>query len=1020
MRHNETAYPEPLASNEHELLLQRPRYSIRGAPKPVGFGLSGGGIRSATFCLGVFQALANLGLLINIDYVSSVSGGSYFASFYGRLFTRSDVDRIGQVAQILTSNESEPADGGANHWMRKVFRWLRENGRYLSPHGAGDLLLDLAVVLRNLVSLQIIMALFILIAMLLLQFIRALFQRFARGEVWHTYYQIFYRTLPFRSAVWWSPYTLLAFALLVLTALPAGWAYWLLSNQREGETSGWGFFKLRLWIPPVAILAGSVWLAWSKELCLGEFALTVIAGLVSLTTLALALFYTWRALRETHRHPADKCSGQLNLGPSDIAGNLLSSLLKLALVAGFSVLGFSLIDTFGQTAYAGGLNWKWLVPLVGPLALAASLAPFIQWIVANLGAKLGNKAVSIPVGLIAGVGAAMLIIPIVILLDCLSHAIAYERHTPVSPPELLRGGWAQRRSTIEITSAGWHLSLLCPEPASLANPQSGLRDLGADLLAKPGPAVNQIRAVPSKQKPKCDITGFSQDSIIPSRMQWGPIAIALVIVLVLSLIVGRSPHFLNGSSLNALYRDRLVRAYLGASNANRYQGLGRPVTQVVPGDDIAQEEYWNAAGDRQYGSGAPIHLLNVTINETYDGRTELEQHDRKGLGMAVGPAGISAGVKHHVAFNRNSCGVAEYKRWRTIVTRPAQYEGVQINPLQNAGRGPQAQEFRVFEYGSEKIYDGQLLALGSWTAISGAAVSTGLGFRTSLALSLLAGIFNVRLGYWWDSRVVPKTPRTARGKVGRLLNLLFPVQRALLSEFLSRFPGTSENYWYLSDGGHFENLGGYELIRRELPLIVIIDAEADSDYGYEGLGNLAQKARLDFGAEIEFLNQARLDKLLVGPYSALRPYFGSLEQLRRGRWAEEPVNEPETNHKRLSLAPADSERLSLAHAALAQVRYGAAILAGEAQSKGWLILIKPTLTGDEPADVLRYHNRHPAFPHETTADQWFNESQWESYRKLGEHIGIKLFQAFERGDFPDFDAVPPVEPRPDNQEAAVM
>jgi len=73
---------------------------------------------------------------------------------------------------------------------------------------------------------------------------------------------------------------------------------------------------------------------------------------------------------------------------------------------------------------------------------------------------------------------------------------------------------------------------------------------------------------------------------------------------------------------------------------------------------------------------------------------------------------------------------------------------------------------------------------------------------------------------------------------GSLFNLAFPVQRELLNDFLSRFPGTSESYWYMSDSGHFENIGGYELIRGRLTLIVIIDAEADPNYTYEGLANL--------------------------------------------------------------------------------------------------------------------------------------------------------------------------------------
>ena len=53
---------------------------------------------------------------------------------------------------------------------------------------------------------------------------------------------------------------------------------------------------------------------------------------------------------------------------------------------------------------------------------------------------------------------------------------------------------------------------------------------------------------------------------------------------------------------------------------------------------------------------------------------------------------------------------------------------------------------------------------------------------------------------------------------------------------------------------------------------------------------------------------------------------------------------------------------------------------------GTFVYIKASLTGDEPADVLSYQSEHPDFPHEATSDQWFTESQFESYRRLGQHI----------------------------------
>ncbi|HKS56705.1 MAG TPA: hypothetical protein VJS12_15535, partial [Steroidobacteraceae bacterium] len=134
--------------------------------------------------------------------------------------------------------------------------------------------------------------------------------------------------------------------------------------------------------------------------------------------------------------------------------------------------------------------------------------------------------------------------------------------------------------------------------------------------------------------------------------------------------------------------------------------------------------------------------------------------------------------------------------------------------------------------------------------------------------------------------------------------------------------------------------------------------------------DLIRKARLDFGAEIEFADPP---KNLAG--------FGTLGQLRR-------VKPPEDGQVESSVGlelPSDREGLSYAHAAIAKVTY-----ADGKSPPSWLVYVKATLTGDEPVDVLEYHSNHPDFPHDSTANQFFDEAQWESYRRLGEHIGSKV------------------------------
>src|SRR4029453_15389037 len=295
----------------------------------------------------------------------------------------------------------------------------------------------------------------------------------------------------------------------------------------------------------------------------------------------------------------------------------------------------------------------------------------------------------------------------------------------------------------------------------------------------------------------------------------------------------------------------------------------------------------------------------------------------------------------------------------------------------------------------------EALTLGQWVGISGAAFSTGIGARTNLAFSLLAGIFNMRLGYWWDSGVKPvwrirrlslrlldlvtfarpagtpgETPlQTFRRNVrsvlkgglpqsvlGRFFTMWFPLQSHLCDELVARFHGMGRKSWYLSDGGHFENMGGYELIRRRLQLIIIVDAECDPAFEFEGLANLVRKARVDFDAEIEFLDSASLAAM------ELPPHFGPLDALRRGR---RTIDETQRAGKNERAFEPDRSRYSCAHAALAAVRYD-----GRAEVGSWIVYIKPTLMGDEATDLRHYHTAHPDFPHETTIVQFFGGEQW--------------------------------------------
>jgi hypothetical protein len=425
---------------------------------------------------------------------------------------------------------------------------------------------------------------------------------------------------------------------------------------------------------------------------------------------------------------------------------------------------------------------------------------------------------------------------------------------------------------------------------------------------------------------------------------------ATVLALVISVLLGLKTcvQFVNRSGPLSIYASRLERAFLGASNpARRTHPNGRDVTRAVPGDDIAFGQY------APHAAGGPLHIVNCSVNETVDVASQRGLRDRQAENMAVSPAGVSIAQQWHALWVRDPA-----TRDLLPILQPLAHLFEPLpHPFLSKTEDPVAVE---------------PLTLREWMAISGAALGPGMGRRTQLARALLFTLANLRLGYWWNSglnareRAYLPMARTRWHLVLLLLGTVFQAQALLLAELAARFAGPWERYWHLSDGGHFENTGAYELLRRRVPFVIVCDAGEDPAHRGSDLARLVRLARVDLGAEI---TEAPV------PYPAGVPtsYLGPLAALLT------PVGTP-----------------ARAHAALLLVRYpqppdrprpGSWL----ARTHTWLLYIKATLTGDEPLDVQNYAALHPDFPNETTLNQLFDEPQWESYRKLGEHIGQNLF-----------------------------
>ena len=338
----------------------------------------------------------------------------------------------------------------------------------------------------------------------------------------------------------------------------------------------------------------------------------------------------------------------------------------------------------------------------------------------------------------------------------------------------------------------------------------------------------------------------------------------------------------NALSIHAFYKQRIIRAYLGASNWLRKRSS---VSDVHPEDDIILSKLRNCE------NGAPYHLINTTLN-------------------LLGTKTLETAQRHasNFIFSKRYCGSV------TTGYRP-----------------------------TEEYMSGTM-TLGTAVAISGAAASPNMGSnQVSGATTMLMSLLNVRLGYW------AANPGQRRWKESQ--PKLWPYY--LLRESLSQTSGFGA-FCYLTDGGHFDNTGLYPLIERACRYIVLCDNGADPEAHFKDLGNALRRARIDFGVEFDL--------------SGLKDMTSMTRRRTGSHWLRGTVRYSE-EHVQLVWGESWDEGLS----ADERERY----------LTGTILILKPALVGDEPADVLQYGLAYPDFPQQSTANQWFSEDQFESYRRLG-------------------------------------
>jgi hypothetical protein len=392
---------------------------------------------------------------------------------------------------------------------------------------------------------------------------------------------------------------------------------------------------------------------------------------------------------------------------------------------------------------------------------------------------------------------------------------------------------------------------------------------------------------------------------------WIPLAIGAVLAL-LGLIFGRRIDT-NKFSLHAMYRARLIRAYLGASRPGGERDPD-PFTGFDEFDNLRMKDLWPAAhpADEQTASTSspppPLHIINAALNLV--GGRNLAWQERKAESFTI--SSLHAG--------------SPFTGYRRTSPRP-------VAP-RNTPAADAVPRNKVRLYG-----DDHGVSLGTAMTISGAAANPSMGYHSSPAITFLLTLFNARLG-WWLGNPGPAGRKTFDRAAPRLT-------AGLIVRELFGLTNDRAEYVQLSDGGHFDNLGLYEMVLRRCRHIVVVDSTGDPDCGFDDLGNSIRKIRIDLGVPIEF---------------------------------EGPM---QIHARDTSLKDTDVKR----YWAVAKIRYSCVDTTNGSgpTPDGTLIYVKPAFYGDEPRDVCTYANEHKTFPHEATADQFYTESQFESYRALGSY-----------------------------------
>lgn len=922
---------------DSELALIRGQVDNKTKSNLTGLAFSGGGIRSATFNLGVIQSLAHHKLLGKFDYLSTVSGGGYIGSWLSAQIGRNTrTSAVPGKIQNVEAFQNELSAALASGQEQDAVKWLRSYSNYLTPKKglSGDTLAAVGTWLRNTLLNQITLFMFFASLFLLPHVVNLL----ASQEMgWIT------------SRLFWL---LLSIVLASSAIILCVWQLPKLrfcNNIHCQASPKPKSVRLTLWIIPIAVLAAyslsmwmystsllaNFWMGASEKSSNLNFALFEIVlselplilndqQITSPLLTAIEAYWSpifismlWAVIYAipwllgmlyTLLRPKFKgCkilpqSGvikpqQVNMEAVHTPEQATATPFEFAVGAIFSALvsgalGGWLICLLAQLVAAQNLNIRlwWATGFGTPLLLIIFCVTLVlhQGLMARLfrvsqlewWARLGGHVVLVAM-LWAGANTLLIYVPP--LLNRLQAELIAAGGIVWGAYSMVGIILGKSANTSGINMHVWKERISNSAPyifvvGYLVAIAWVVHALTYQLGTKDTPQFLSIMLPEDHVIPRFEVY-LSHALEISNHANPSVLGAALAAGCGIFLIFAWRLD-VNLFSIHYFYRNRLTRCYLGAGRGknrmpDRFSGFD-------PCDDIKLAEL----------KQRPLHLVNTALNLVH-GR-DLAWQDRKAFSFTFSP--VACGFEYPPNANKQGGGYCD----------------------------------------TEKYMGGALL--GTAMAASGAAASPNMGYHSSPAVAFLLTVFNVRLGHWCPN----PDSETCLGS---------PIKRdspVMGGEYLLRelFGQTDDkdNFIYLSDGGHFENLGVYELIRRRCRYIMVVDAGQDEHRTFEDVGNLMRKIYIDFGVTINI----NLGALRV---------------------------EADTSHNCF---------------ALGDIQYPPLADGEEGAASGVLLYIKPSLLKALPEDILQYAKANPGFPHQPTADQFFNEAQFESYRHLGQFLMDKL------------------------------